>query len=154
MAVCTMATMHAAVHHHHHPLLSVPPPPRHRVRVVVRGTAGSTAAAVTSEPDTFSNAFWDYNLLFRSQRAETSDPVQLRVVEGAIPADFPAGMYYLAGPGMFSDDHGSIVHPLDGHGYLRSFRFHPDHGVHYSARYALITSSMSPYLVLRRSPCE
>ncbi|XP_047063832.1 carotenoid cleavage dioxygenase 7, chloroplastic-like [Lolium rigidum] len=135
MAVCTMATMHAAVHHHHHPLLNVPPPPRHRVRVVVRGTAGTTAAAVTSEPDTFSNAFWDYNLLFRSQRAETSDPVQLRVVEGAIPADFPAGTYYLAGPGMFSDDHGSIVHPLDGHGYLRSFRFHPDHGVHYAARY-------------------
>ncbi|KAM0844437.1 hypothetical protein ACQ4PT_057071 [Festuca glaucescens] len=135
MAVCTMATMHAAVHHHHHPLLHVPPPPRHRARVVVRGAAGTTAATVTSEPDTFSNAFWDYNLLFRSQRAETSDPVQLRVVEGAIPADFPAGTYYLAGPGMFSDDHGSIVHPLDGHGYLRSFRFHPDHGVHYSARY-------------------
>jgi 9-cis-beta-carotene 9',10'-cleaving dioxygenase len=155
MAVCTMATMHAAVHHHYHPLLHVPHPPRHRARVVVRGAAGTTAVAATSsEPDTFSNAFWDYNLLFRSQRAETPDPVQLRVVEGAIPADFPAGTYYLAGPGMFSDDHGSIVHPLDGHGYLRSFRFHPDHGVHYSARYALITSCMSPYLVLRRSPCE
>jgi 9-cis-beta-carotene 9',10'-cleaving dioxygenase len=150
MAICAIATTHAAVHHRHHPLLPVPPPaPRHRVRIVVRGTAGTTAAAVTSEPDTMSNALWDYNLLFRSQRAETSDPVQLRVVEGAMPADFPAGTYYLAGPGMFSDDHGSIVHPLDGHGYLRSFRFHPNHGVHYSARYALqITSCSSPYWVL------
>ena len=143
MAMCTAATtMHAVVHrHHHHALLHVPPPPRHRARVVVRGTAGTAAAALTSEPDTVSRAFWDYNLLFRSQRAETSEPVQLRVIEGAIPADFPAGTYYLAGPGMFSDDHGSTVHPLDGHGYLRSFRFRPNHGaVHYSARYALTSS--------------
>uniref|UniRef100_A0ACD5UE82 Uncharacterized protein n=1 Tax=Avena sativa TaxID=4498 RepID=A0ACD5UE82_AVESA len=132
MAICTVATMHAAVHQH--PRRGSVPTPRHRVRAV-RGIAGATRATVTSEPDASSTAFWDYNLLFRSQRAETSEPVQLRVVEGAIPADFPAGTYYLAGPGMFSDDHGSIVHPLDGHGYLRSFRFHPDHGVHYSARY-------------------
>lgn len=125
--------MHAVVHHHH-PRLYVPPP-RQLVRAAVHGTAGATAAAAT-EPDTLSTAFWDYNLLFRSQRAETSAPVQLHVTEGAIPPDFPAGTYYLAGPGMFSDDHGSIVHPLDGHGYLRSFRFHPDDGVHYAARYA------------------
>uniref|UniRef100_A0ACD5UTZ5 Uncharacterized protein n=1 Tax=Avena sativa TaxID=4498 RepID=A0ACD5UTZ5_AVESA len=134
MAVCTVATMHAAVHQHPRGGGSVPTP-RHRVRAVRGGSAGATRATVTSDPDTSSTAFWDYNLLFRSQRAETWEPVQLRVVEGAIPADFPAGTYYLAGPGMFSDDHGSIVHPLDGHGYLRSFRFHPDRGVHYSARY-------------------
>ncbi|KAM3388980.1 hypothetical protein ACQJBY_011238 [Aegilops geniculata] len=139
MAVCTIATMHAVVHHHHPPLHA--PPPRRLVRAAVRGTAGATAAAAT-EPDTLSKAFWDYNLLFRSQRAETSAPVQLRVTEGAIPPDFPAGTYYLAGPGMFSDDHGSIVHPLDGHGYLRSFRFHPDDGVHYAARYVETAAKM------------
>jgi hypothetical protein len=76
-----------------------------------------------------------YNLLFRSLRAESRDPVQLRVVEGAVPPDFPAGTYYLAGPGLFSDDHGSTVHPLDGHGYLRVFRFDAGRAVHYSARY-------------------
>lgn len=56
-----------------------------------------------------------------SQRQETTQPVTLRVVDGVIPADFPCGTYYLTGPGLFSDDHGSTVHPLDGHGYLRAF---------------------------------
>lgn len=42
-------------------------------------------------------------------------------MDGAIPVDFPSGTYYLTGPGLFTDDHGSTVHPLDGHGYLRAF---------------------------------
>ncbi|KAG9137338.1 hypothetical protein Leryth_024376 [Lithospermum erythrorhizon] len=66
-------------------------------------------------------AYWDYQFLFMSQRSETDVPVSLRVVEGSIPSDFPIGTYFLTGPGMFADDHGSTVHPLDGHGYLRSF---------------------------------
>lgn len=36
---------------------------------------------------------------------------------------------------MFADDHGSTVHPLDSHGYLRSFRFGADGVAHYSTRY-------------------
>lgn len=121
-------------------------PPRHccvshhgrcAVRAAAATTSTSRASPTTTTPaDSLSAAFWDYNLLFRSQRAESRDPVQLRVVEGAIPPDFPAGTYYLAGPGLFSDDHGSTVHPLDGHGYLRAFRFDAaSHTVHYSARY-------------------
>ncbi|VFQ94609.1 unnamed protein product [Cuscuta campestris] len=66
-------------------------------------------------------AFRDYQSLFASQRSEAVEPVALRVVEGAIPPDFPSGAYYLTGPGLFTDDHGSTVHPLDGHGYLRAF---------------------------------
>ncbi|XVF22822.1 hypothetical protein REPUB_Repub12eG0204000 [Reevesia pubescens] len=66
-------------------------------------------------------AFWDYQFLFVSQRSETAEPITLHVVDGAIPPDFPSGTYYLAGPGLFTDDHGSTVHPLDGHGYLRAF---------------------------------
>ncbi|XP_002511629.3 carotenoid cleavage dioxygenase 7, chloroplastic [Ricinus communis] len=66
-------------------------------------------------------AFWDYQFLFVSQRSETVEPVTLRLVEGAVPSDFPSGTYYLTGPGLFTDDHGSTVHPLDGHGYLRAF---------------------------------
>ncbi|CAD6262814.1 unnamed protein product [Miscanthus lutarioriparius] len=139
--------MHAVVHHH--PGHRTPPPRccsrgHGRSSVVVRAAAAatvtSTPGAAATAPDSPSAAFWDYNLLFRSQRAESRDPVALRVTEGAIPPDFPAGTYYLAGPGMFADDHGSTVHPLDGHGYLRSFRFGgADDGVeataHYSARY-------------------
>uniref|UniRef100_A0A0D9ZNX4 Uncharacterized protein n=1 Tax=Oryza glumipatula TaxID=40148 RepID=A0A0D9ZNX4_9ORYZ len=131
MATQAIAPMHAAVVHRHHVL-----PPRRCVRrrgVFVRASAAAAAAA---ETDTLSAAFWDYNLLFRSQRDECLDSIPLRVTEGAIPPDFPAGTYYLAGPGIFSDDHGSTVHPLDGHGYLRSFRFRPgDRTIHYSARF-------------------
>ncbi|GFS39282.1 carotenoid cleavage dioxygenase 7 [Actinidia rufa] len=81
-------------------------------------------------------AFWDYQFLFVSQRSETVDPVSLRVVDGAIPSDFPSGTYYLTGPGLFSDDHGSTVHPLDGHGYLRAFTIDGVSGeVKFMARY-------------------
>uniref|UniRef100_J3M065 Carotenoid cleavage dioxygenase 7 n=1 Tax=Oryza brachyantha TaxID=4533 RepID=J3M065_ORYBR len=126
MATHTIPPMHAVVQRHH-----VAPP--RRCGAVIRAIA---ATATTAEPDTLSAAFWDYTLLFRSQRDECLGSVPLRVTEGAIPPDFPAGTYYLAGPGIFSDDHGSTVHPLDGHGYLRSFRFQPGHGtVHYSARF-------------------
>ncbi|KAJ3680610.1 hypothetical protein LUZ60_016888 [Juncus effusus] len=87
-----------------------------------------------SKTDSQSNAFWDYNLLFFSQRTESPSPIRLKPIIGTIPPDFPFGTYYLIGPGLFSDDHGSTVHPLDGHGYLRSFEFSSD-GVKYAARY-------------------
>lgn len=58
-----------------------------------------------------------------SQRSEQTEPIALRVVDGSVPSDFPSGTYYLTGPGLFADDHGSTVHPLDGHGYLRAFKF-------------------------------
>jgi 9-cis-beta-carotene 9',10'-cleaving dioxygenase len=132
MASHTITTTHGVVHPRHHHR-SVPPLRYYHGRVVRVTAAAATSA--TSRADTPSAAFWDYNLLFRSQRAESRDPVQLRVVEGAVPPDFPAGTYYLAGPGLFSDDHGSTVHPLDGHGYLRAFRFDAGRAVRYSARY-------------------
>ncbi|KAJ7950862.1 Carotenoid cleavage dioxygenase 7 [Quillaja saponaria] len=81
---------------------------------------GSTHPTIDIIDDSIT-AFWDYQFLFVSQRCETTQPITLRVVDGAIPSDFPSGTYYLTGPGLFSDDHGSTVHPLDGHGYLRAF---------------------------------
>ncbi|KAM7512145.1 hypothetical protein LguiB_011020 [Lonicera macranthoides] len=82
------------------------------------------------------SAYWDYQFLFVSQRSETIDPITLRVVEGAVPPDFPLGTYYLTGPGLFTDDHGSTVHPLDGHGYLRAFTIDGVKGeVKFMARY-------------------
>ncbi|CAA6656165.1 unnamed protein product [Spirodela intermedia] len=113
-----------------------------RVPASVPTTPAPTTAPPVSPPDgagavdSAATAFWDYQGLFVSQRRETSSPVSLRAVDGAVPADFPAGTYYLAGPGLFADDHGSTVHPLDGHGYLRSFNFESSgRGVKYSARY-------------------
>ncbi|KAL6002524.1 Carotenoid cleavage dioxygenase 7, chloroplastic [Asimina triloba] len=120
-----------------------PPPPPHRplppakIRPkALTGAAEVIHVADRSRDDDAVAAFWDYQFLFVSQRAETANPVALRAVQGAIPADFPSGTYYLAGPGLFVDDHGSSVHPLDGHGYLRAFEVDGRSGeVRFSARY-------------------
>lgn len=96
----------------------------------------STPTTVQAEIDDSTAAFWDYQFLFVSQRSETTAPITLHLVEGAIPSDFPSGTYYLTGPGLFTDDHGSTVHPLDGHGYLRAFEFDGVTGeVKYMAKY-------------------
>ncbi|KAK2975779.1 hypothetical protein RJ640_014602 [Escallonia rubra] len=90
----------------------------------------------TPDVDDTIAAFWDYQFLFVSQRSETAEPVSLRVVDGAIPPDFPSGTYFLTGPGVFTDDHGSTVHPLDGHGYLRAFTIDGKKGqVKFMAKY-------------------
>lgn len=77
-------------------------------------------------------AFEDYQFLFKGQRNEV-EPIELEVVEGSVPPDLE-GTYYLQGPGILQDDHGSKVHPLDGHGYLRRFYFSTGK-VEYSAKY-------------------
>ncbi|CAM8923876.1 unnamed protein product [Rhodiola kirilowii] len=79
----------------------------------------------TTLDDDSVTAFWDYQFLFVSQRSETIEPITLKIVDGQVPNDFPLGTYFLTGPGLFKDDHGSTVHPLDGHGYLRSFTIGP-----------------------------
>ncbi|KAK4844190.1 hypothetical protein QYF36_017544 [Acer negundo] len=95
-----------------------------------------TQVPTGSSDDSIAAAFWDYQSLFVSQRSETTDPIALRVVDGAVPPDFPSGTYFLAGPGIFSDDHGSSVHPLDGHGYVRAFEIDGGGGeVRFMAKY-------------------
>lgn len=119
-------------------------PPQHTTVVprAISISAPTTTAAPPAVQDTPGAsddavaAFWDYQFLFVSQRAETAAPVSLRLVDGALPHDFPSGTYYLTGPGLFADDHGSTVHPLDGHGYLRSFKIDGGEGkVEFTAKY-------------------
>ncbi|PKA61100.1 Carotenoid cleavage dioxygenase 7, chloroplastic [Apostasia shenzhenica] len=134
----------------HHRLLYFPPAappltPPESARLIPAATTNRCRAAspstsispssVLPAADSVASAFQDYQLLFSSQRSETADPVALRAAEGAVPADFPRGTYYLVGPGMIADDHGSIVSPFDGHGYLRAFEFTGAGRVMYSARY-------------------
>lgn len=91
-------------------------------------------------------AQWDYQFLFMSQRSETIQPINLSVVDGAIPTDFPSGTYYLTGPGILKDDHGSTVHPLDGHGYLRAFTFdNVTKKVEYMAKYIKTEAQLEEY---------
>ncbi|RYR54788.1 hypothetical protein S245_021327 [Arachis hypogaea] len=118
------------------PLPPSPPTIPHAISI----TAPETRVAVPVVPppsidlDDSITAFWDYQFLFVSQRSETTQPITLRLVDGVIPSDFPSGTYYLTGPGLFSDDHGSTVHPLDGHGYLRAFTI-DNNKVTYMAKY-------------------
>ncbi|XP_077235392.1 carotenoid cleavage dioxygenase 7 [Tasmannia lanceolata] len=113
---------------------------------ISRAVSGTFEAQVThvaeSDSDDSVAAYWDYQFLFVSQRSESVEPVVLRTVEGSMPVDFPSGTYYLAGPGIFSDDHGSTVHPLDGHGYLRAFSFGDSGEVRFSARYVATEAQM------------
>ncbi|KAL8140411.1 hypothetical protein V2J09_006432 [Rumex salicifolius] len=93
-----------------------------------------------------SRAFDEYHSLFTSQRLETSKPITLALVVGAMPSDFPMGTYYLIGPGLFTDDHGSTVHPLDGHGYLRAFEMNgPNGDVKFSAQFVKTTAQMEEF---------
>ncbi|KAJ8447297.1 hypothetical protein Cgig2_013074 [Carnegiea gigantea] len=95
------------------------------------------------EMDDKTAAFWDYQSLFTSQRLEVENPIKLRLIDGALPRDFPSGTYYLTGPGLFADDYGSMVHPLDGHGYLRAFEIDGPKGeVKFSAKYVKTEAQM------------
>ncbi|XP_056691556.1 carotenoid cleavage dioxygenase 7, chloroplastic isoform X2 [Spinacia oleracea] len=88
-------------------------------------------------------AFWDYQFLFMSQRLEVPNPIKLKLIEGSIPKDFPSGTYFLTGPGLFIDDYGSKIHPLDGHGYLRAFEIDGPNGeVRFSAKYVKTKAQM------------
>ncbi|TYK24708.1 carotenoid cleavage dioxygenase 7 [Cucumis melo var. makuwa] len=107
-------------------------------------TPNTNRISINKNDDDSIAAFWDYQFLFISQRTETENPAVLRLVDGAIPPDFPSGTYYLTGPGMFSDDHGSTVHPLDGHGYLRAFVFEKDE-VAFMAKYVKTEAKMEEH---------
>lgn len=111
-------------------------PPNLLTDASVASAAATSSADPDPDPDSPTAAFRDYQLLFASQRSEAAEPVVLRPVHGSVPPDFPCGTYYLTGPGLFTDDHGSTVNPLDGHGYLRAFEFGSwDRQCRYSARY-------------------
>ncbi|KAG9452202.1 hypothetical protein H6P81_005106 [Aristolochia fimbriata] len=113
-----------------------------------RRVIGTTAPSITpdaftsydhekEEDDEVTALLLDYqNLLAPPRPIPTSTPTLLRTVEGAVPADFPSGTYYLVGPGLNSDDRGTTVHPFDAHGYLRAFAVDGGSGeVTYSGRY-------------------
>lgn len=130
-----------------HPKPLKPPAPR-----VISITTGDGRSPTVSSPEMDDRvaAYWDYQFLFMSQRSETKKPINLEVINGEIPLDFPSGTYYLAGPGLFSDDHGSTVHPLDGHGYLRAFSFNGDPNsnevtVTYTAKYVRTEAQVEEY---------
>ncbi|GAB2279329.1 Carotenoid cleavage dioxygenase 7, chloroplastic [Dionaea muscipula] len=109
-------------------------------------TGNNTGAAAPEINNNAATAFWDYQLLFMSQRLETPQPISLSLVDGSLPADFPSGTYYLTGPGQMMDDYGSMVHPLDGHGYLRAFGFDGPRGeVRYSGKYVRTRAQLEEF---------
>lgn len=61
------------------------------------------------------------------------------VVEGTIPAALRGGRYLLNGPGWMEIG-GRLVHPFDGHGYLRAVRFSEAGGASLRARFVRTTA--------------
>ncbi|GAB4861952.1 Carotenoid cleavage dioxygenase 7, chloroplastic [Ancistrocladus abbreviatus] len=122
-----------------------PPSQSNRLRSV--SISMSSNSPPTTRPDhDATTAFWDYQLLFTSQRLETLEAVKLNLVHGEIPVDFPSGTYYLIGPGQMIDDHGSTVHPLDGHGYLRAFEIDGrNREVKFSAKYVRTEAQLEEF---------
>lgn len=119
-----------------HQAPSLPPTKPRAISISAPITPVAVPIPPTIEPDDSIAAYYDYQFLFISQRSEVTQPVTLSTVEGVIPTDFPSGTYYLTGPGLLADDHGSTVHPLDGHGYLRAFTFdNVTKNVKYMAKY-------------------
>ncbi|KAK7293402.1 hypothetical protein RJT34_16267 [Clitoria ternatea] len=115
---------------------SSPAPAPTKPRAISISAPDTRRVAVPIEPDDPKAAYYDYQFLFFSQRSEATQPITLHIMHGDIPVDFPSGTYYLTGPGLLSDDHGSTVHPLDGHGYLRAFTFDKvSKDVKYMAKY-------------------
>ncbi|WVZ06593.1 hypothetical protein V8G54_019939 [Vigna mungo] len=121
---------------HQTPSSSIPPTKPRAISISTPNTPVAIPIPPTIEPDDSIAAYYDYQFLFMSQRSEAPRPITLTTVEGVIPPDFPTGTYYLTGPGLLTDDHGSTVHPLDGHGYLRAFTFdNVTKNVKYMAKY-------------------
>ncbi|KAL6957592.1 Carotenoid cleavage dioxygenase 7, chloroplastic [Sarracenia purpurea var. burkii] len=89
-----------------HPASLVNTPPPNKVSLPAKLTRPISITAPVDrvstrrDVDDSAAAFWDYQFLFVSQRSESAEPVALRVVDGAIPPDFPSGTYYLTGPGL------------------------------------------------------
>lgn len=63
----------------------------------------------------------DYMRLFLTDDRALVDEQPLLPVEGTVPS-WLRGTYYLNGPGLVWA-HGELICPLDGHAYLRAFRF-------------------------------
>ena len=70
--------------------------------------------------------------------AASPGPLDLQVsaedVHGSIPQALRGGRMLSNGPG-WTHIGGHLAHPFDGHGYVRSFRFTPDGGVHLQAAF-------------------
>lgn len=125
---------------------SLPPTKPHAISISAPTTPVAIPIPPTIESDDSTTAYFDYQFLFISQRSEATQPITLSIVDGVIPTDFPSGTYYLTGPGLLTDDHGSTVHPLDGHGYLRAFTFdNVNKSVKYMAKYIKTEAHMEEH---------
>jgi carotenoid cleavage dioxygenase-like enzyme len=75
-----------------------------------------------------------YNAVLLASPGDLEHSVAAGDVEGEIPAELRGARYLLNGPGKlkYGDQ---IIHPFDGHGYARAFRFNAAGGVDLKARF-------------------
>ncbi|MEZ4384866.1 MAG: carotenoid oxygenase family protein [Nannocystaceae bacterium] len=75
-----------------------------------------------------------YNAVIRARAADLDERVPADAIEGAVPAALRGGSYLLNGPGLVELG-GRLMHPFDGHGYVRALRFDERGGARLRGRF-------------------
>lgn len=74
-----------------------------------------------------------YNAVIRASPGPLDAPISSSRVDGQLPPELAGGTYYLNGPGLVALG-GRLMHPFDGHGYVRALTF-TEGGAHLRARF-------------------
>lgn len=63
-----------------------------------------------------------FNAVMRANPGEMDRRIPIDALEGRIPEEIRGGTFWGNGPAML-DLNGRLMHPLDGHGFIRALRF-------------------------------
>lgn len=75
-----------------------------------------------------------YNAVIRARASDEDRQLPSAALQGSIPEALRGGAYLLNGPGLLELG-GRLMHPFDGHGFVRALRFDEDGGVRYQGRF-------------------
>ncbi|HRI08022.1 MAG TPA: carotenoid oxygenase family protein [Nannocystaceae bacterium] len=75
-----------------------------------------------------------YNAVIQASPGPLDASIPPSRVDGELPPELQGGTYYLNGPGLVALG-GRLMHPFDGHGYVRALTFTEDGGAHLRARF-------------------
>lgn len=99
--------------------------------------ATQSSAATARDLDRESELHYDphaYNAVIRAAPGDVDASIAPRAIRGRIPPELRGGTYLLNGPGLVELG-GRLMHPFDGHGYVRAIRLTDEGGAAMRARF-------------------